>query len=133
MSSTLLPVTLMCLVGPIVAGEALSCILSSVIVLNENASGMMGRSCDGSLHELSGGGTWKGHVYPGIVFMCWALWWAIQAFRSYHVTKARGVSYHSRGWWRDFSWTWGIEPVLKAIGPPIGVAVELWIDHDSFL
>ena len=87
---------------------------------------------------MMGGGTWKGHSVPGVVFVCWALWWAFQAFRSFirntymhsDVIRAETLSYESRAWWRGF---WGIEPVLKVFGPPVGILAELRLDHDSFL
>ena len=92
---------------------------------------MAWHTCDGSEYEMSGGGTWKGHVYPGVVFVCWALWWAFQAFRSYRISKAKRIRYESTAiWWRAIC---GIEPVLKVVGPPIGVLVELRLDHDKFL
>ena len=77
---------------------------------------------------MGGGGTWKGHMVPGVVFVCWALWWASQAFRSY-LRRERSISYESKAWWRGF---WCIEPVLKVFAG-FGVLVELRLDHDSFL
>ncbi len=83
--------------------------------------------CDGSVYDMYGGGTWKGHVWPGIVFVFWGLWWAMCAFRC-HVRE--GSQFRSRAWWPGLC---AIEPLLKIFGPPIGVLVELRLDHSEFL
>lgn len=83
--------------------------------------------CDGSVYDMYGGGTWKGHVWPGVVFLFWGLWWAVRAFRC-HVRE--GSHYRSKAWWPGM---YAIEPLLKLFGPPIGVLVELRLDHSEFL
>lgn len=83
--------------------------------------------CDGSVYDMYGGGTWKGHVWPGIIILCWGLWWATNAFRAHF---REGSNYKSRGWWRGL---YAMEPLLKIIGPPIGILTELRLDHSEFL
>ena len=95
-----------------------------------NAPPMAGHDCQGSEDMFIGDGTWKGHFWPGLVFTCWALWWAWQSFACYHRGKRDGSGYVSRAWWQG---CWSLEPLLKILGPPIGVLVELRLDHDRFL
>lgn len=87
-------------------------------------------NCDGSVYQMYGGGTWKGHVLPGLVFFVWALWWTVQIYRAHLLGIADGSGYRSRAWWPGL---WHIEPLLKIFGPPLGILVELRLDHSEFL
>ncbi|BDA43063.1 probable transmembrane protein 45B at N-terminal half [Coccomyxa sp. Obi] len=51
----------------------------------------------------------------------------MRAFRC-HVRE--GSHYKSRAWWPGL---YAIEPLLKIFGPPIGILVELRLDHSEFL
>jgi hypothetical protein len=86
--------------------------------------------CDGTVYDIQGGGTWKGHVWPGLIFVFWALWWAVQSFRAYLQGRADGSGYRSRAWWPGL---YMLEPMLKIIGPPFGILIELRLDHTEFL
>ena len=83
--------------------------------------------CDGSKYDMYGGGTWKGHFWPGFIFLFWGFWWAMRAFRAHARDSSK---YRSRAWWPGL---YLIEPLLKIFGPPVGVLVELRFDHSEFL
>ena len=83
--------------------------------------------CDGEEFHMHQTGTWKGHFLPGLIFLAWGLWWAMRAFRMFHTSRLAGLQYQSRAWW---SGCWCLEPILKIFGPPIGILIELWLDHD---
>ena len=86
--------------------------------------------CNGTEFHMHQTGTWKGHFIPGVVFLGWGLWWAIRAFSTFHKSRLAGSPYQSRAWW---SGCYFIEPILKILGPPIGILIELWLDHDQLV
>ena len=86
--------------------------------------------CNGTEFHMHQTGTWKGHFSPGVVSLGWGLWWAVRAFRTFHKSRLAGCSYQSRAWW---SGCYFIEPILKIFGPPIGILIELWLDHDQLV
>ena len=113
---------------------------------HSSAPVMAALDCEGIEVENRPGGTFSGHMAPGAFLVLWALWWASQSFASYHRGKQDGSGYMSRAWWRGGkrdgsgyrrAWWRGfwapVEPLLKVLGPPVGVLVELRLDHDRFL
>ncbi len=86
--------------------------------------------CDGTEFQMHQTGTWKGHFLPGLIFLSWGIWWTVRAFRSFHTSRLEGLQYYSRAWW---SGCWSAEPLLKIFGPPIGILIELWLDHDQLM
>ncbi|KAK9813843.1 hypothetical protein WJX73_001440 [Symbiochloris irregularis] len=91
--------------------------------------------CDGTPMTLHGGGTWHGHVYPGIIFLGWGLWWTYHTFRLQLRSRQLGdAPFQSQPWYAaSLRCLWAIEPVLKTFGAPFGILVELRLDHTSFL
>ncbi|KAL4520062.1 hypothetical protein Ndes2526B_g01391 [Nannochloris sp. 'desiccata'] len=93
--------------------------------------------CDGSVAGMKGG-TWKGHVGPGILFIIWGSWWAYSVL-SYLVFSSKhhrrpSQNYISKSWYpMPFRWLYYTEPILKIILPLFYVSVELYLDHpDGF-
>lgn len=85
--------------------------------------------CDGTMVGHSGG-SWKGHVWPGTIFILWALhWWG----RAVHLSKT-GKGHVARSWYPGY---WRcirvLEPVLKTFGPLFGLGMELRFDHTEWL
>ena len=90
--------------------------------------------CNGTYLSLRGGGTFRGHLLPGLLFIFWGLWWTYHIFRSQLQRRICGDSFLSQGWYPGLNrWTWALEPVLKVFGPPLGILVELRLDHPYFL
>ena len=100
-----------------------------------NDSGIFGTDCYGDeyIPALSGG-TYKGHFIPGMVFICWGLWWALQVSSRYQRAEVMGQTAVALGWY-DVSVPWlrTFEPLLKVFGPPLGILVELRLDHPKWL
>lgn len=91
-------------------------------------------NCDGSPLSLHGGGTWGGHFVPGLIFVSWGLWWMYHTFRLHILHRTYGDSFASQGWYTGLTW-WCryLEPFLKVFGGPVGILVELRLDHSYFL
>ncbi len=86
--------------------------------------------CNGTEFHMHQTGTWKGHFIPGVIFLGWGLWWAVRAFRTFHKSRLTGYRYQSKAWWTG---CYSIEPMLKIFGPPVGILIELWLDHDQLV
>lgn len=84
--------------------------------------------CDGNPVSHSTG-SWKGHVWPGVIFIVWALHWWVSAV----VLSKKNRGHVSRTWYPLFikylSYT---EPILKVVGPFVGLALELRLDHNEW-
>ncbi|KAK9832242.1 hypothetical protein WJX74_003973 [Apatococcus lobatus] len=87
--------------------------------------------CDGSLLLKHGSGTWKGHFWPGLVFVIWGLWITYNSFQRYFQSRRTAETYTSRSWYRLSVWN-GFEPWLKFLGPFAGVWIELFGDHSEY-
>ena len=73
------------------------------------------------------GGSWQGHMYPGIIFAAWGLHTAASAFLKYHGNCDR---YQAHAWYRSRGWP--VEPLLK-VAAALGPLVELRLDHDKYV
>ena len=87
--------------------------------------------CDGSLLLKHGSGTWKGHFWPGFVFVAWGLWITYNSFQRYLGSRKTGDSYTSHSWYR-LPLLSKFEPWLKFLGPWGGVFLEVYGDHSSY-
>eukprot|EP00884_Botryococcus_braunii_P009822 jgi/Botrbrau1/18841/Bobra.177_2s0006.1 len=74
-------------------------------------------------------GSYKGHVWPGFIFIAWALHWWLSAV----VISKKDRSHVSRGWYppliRGLTFA---ESILKIFGPFLGLAMELRLDHSEW-
>jgi hypothetical protein len=99
-------------------------------ILGEPSSHFGHYLCDGTMVG-HGGGSWKGHVWPGTIFILWALhWWG----RAVHLSKKTGKGHVARSWYPGY---WRcirvLEPALKTFGPLLGLGMELRFDHTEWL
>lgn len=100
-----------------------------------NASGLFEVDCYGDDFLLAlSGGTYKGHFIPGVVFLVWGLFWALHTCSRHQRADVTGQSTEALGWY-DVSVPWlrALEPVLKVFGTPLGILVELRLDHTKWL
>lgn len=84
--------------------------------------------CDGSRFTGTGG-SYIGHVFPGMVFVIWSTHWMLSIFKSYF---ARGPeNYRSRCWHKLFFLEKDIplEPVVKVVFPLLAMVLELYLAH----
>ncbi|KAL4448193.1 hypothetical protein ABPG75_005412 [Micractinium tetrahymenae] len=84
--------------------------------------------CDGT-HAEGAHGSWKGHVYPGVVFILWGSWWAWNTAALY-LWRSPRRPYSGRPWYpmplRALRF---LEPALKLLVPLVAMNMELWADH----
>ncbi len=88
---------------------------------------------------LNGGGTWIGHVGPGLVFVLWGLWWTVNMFLANFRQSVVGRLYCSGSYypspWRHARSVrcfkhW--EAVTMVWGPIFMVWLELRGDHTTY-
>ena len=117
--------------------EAMAAAAPAPLVLDRSLETMEHTQyCNGTALSLHGGGTWRGHFGPGVVFLVWGLWWAFHAARVHLRSRFSGQgSYSSQAWYHAAlpGWFWLAEPALKAFGSPFGILTELRFDHPHFL
>ena len=104
---------------------------------HSNATGYYDFDCHGDEYLVAlSGGTYKGHFIPAMIFLCWGLWWALQASSRHQRAVLTGApeSTEALGWY-EFSCCWFrlTEPLLKAFGSPLGILMELRLDHPRWL
>lgn len=63
---------------------------------------------------LNGGGTWIGHVGPGLVFLLWGLWWTVNMFLANFRQSAVGKLYCSSSYYPSPSRA--INALFQALG-----------------
>lgn len=88
---------------------------------------------------LNGGGTWIGHVGPGLVFLLWSVWWTVDMFLANFRHTAAGKPYCSNSYntsrWRhgqSLRWLKHCEAVGMVCGPAFMVWLELKGDHSAY-
>lgn len=102
---------------------------------------MVSYACNGAIWH-GDGGSWIGHMLPGLIFLAWGAHTALASFTKYIIDPS---SYHAASFWPFFgslllpmpSRTAGtlldlLEPALKVIGPPIAMLFELWLGHPQY-
>lgn len=88
--------------------------------------------CDGETNMWDGG-SWVGHLLPGLAFLVWATHWMIGVFHVYFESQVRNQPYHSRACYSlpGLPASWRIEAVLKILAAPIAISAELYLAHCS--
>jgi hypothetical protein len=87
------------------------------------------QDCDGQWYWKKGG-TLKGHVLPGMLFMLWGSWWAFHILRFYVLRGGR--NFRGRSFWPAPKIP-VLEPLLRMVACSIGAAMEIWGDHDKYM
>lgn len=91
-------------------------------------------SCDGG-PNISRQGNWKGHVFPGIIFLFWSTHWLMAWVRKAHECRIRnGVVYQATATLRPFGLLperWRLEAFIKTFFPPFYILLELWLAHEG--
>ena len=96
---------------------------------------------DCGLVLLNSGGTWIGHVGPGLLFLLWGLWWTVNIFLAHLRQSGHALrkpfscsSYYPSPWiqGRLFGWTRHWEAVTLTWGPLFMVWLELKGDHQAY-
>ncbi|GIL88175.1 hypothetical protein Vretimale_14091 [Volvox reticuliferus] len=85
--------------------------------------------CDGEpfMHE---GGSWFGHLGPGIVMFIWGLHWSQGAFRNYFISRrSKGQEYRAQTTYTLWRFPAVSESVCKTFLPMIVMSVELYFAH----
>ena len=87
----------------------------------------------------NGGGTWIGHVGPGLLFLLWGLWWTVNIFLSKFRQTASGKTQGCSGYYpspwrhaRSLRWVRHWEAITMVWGPFFMVWLELKGDHRSY-
>ena len=92
----------------------------------------------GIVHS-NGGGTWIGHVGPGLVFLLWGLWWSANLLLTNFRQSAAGIPYCCQSYyslpWRHAQvplWLKHREALTMIWGPLVMVCIELKGDHLAY-
>ncbi|GLC44826.1 hypothetical protein PLESTB_001209800 [Pleodorina starrii] len=85
--------------------------------------------CDGE-PWMKEGGSWIGHIAPGVVMMVWGLHWLQGAFRNYfNSLRHKGQEFHAQTTYTLWRFPATSEGVCKAFLPMVAVSVELYFAH----
>lgn len=109
------------------------------LVLTNSTMLPKARDPDCGIVLLNGGGTWIGHVGPGLVFLLWGLWWTANVFLTSFRQNAAGKpyscrAYYSSPWYhaRIVRYLRHWEAITMIWGPLFMVWLELKGDHTAY-
>ena len=88
-------------------------------------------SCDGT-PNISRAGNWKGHVFPGCIFLVWSTHWLIAWVKKVHQTRPE--EYQASSTFRLLDLVpdrYPLEAIVKSTLPMLNILLELWLAHEG--